>query len=400
MSLRELFLMCFGALRGHRLRSSLSALGIAIGVAAVVLLTAIGEGARLHILGQFTQFGTNILEVSPGKTETIGLPFVLGGTTRKLTLEDALALERVRGVRDVCPVAMGQARVEARGRGRSVYAFGVTPELSAVWQVDVRQGSFWPDRDPRRGAPVALLGPGLKRELFGERNAIGEFVRAAGTRLRVIGVMEPKGRILGFDMDDVIYVPVATCMQMFNMDELSEIDVTYTHSSRTDEVVEAIRATLIERHRGHEDFTITTQAGMLAVFARIMDAITLAVAALAGISLLVGAIGIVTTMWISVGERTHEIGVLRAIGATAKQVHRIFLFEAMLLSGLGGLAGLAGGYGLALLGRALVPGMPVQVSSSYAAATLGVSLVAGIVSGVLPARRAARMDPIRALRAE
>ena len=400
MRTRDLASLCLGALTQHRLRTALSMLGIAIGVAAVILLTSIGEGAKTYILAEFTQFGTNILEVAPGKTETVGIPGVLGGTTRKLTIDDAMELYRVDGVQEVCPVAMGQARVEARGLGRSVYLFGVTPNMPEVWSIDVRQGSFWPDGDPRRGASVAVLGPKVKRELFGEENAIGQFVRAAGTRLRVIGVMEPKGQILGFDMDDVVYLPVATAMRMFDLDELVEIDVTYSHGSLTDAVVDGIRGVLMERHEGHEDFTITTQAGMLEVFGKIMNVITLAVAAIAGISLLVGAIGILTMMWITVGERTHEIGLLRAIGATSAQVQRLFLVEALALAGLGGALGLAVGLGVAGLLQLAVPALPVRTPIDYAVVALIVSGAVGLASGVMPARRAAKLDPIEALRAE
>jgi len=400
MQTADLVGLCLGALREHRLRTGLSMLGIAIGVAAVILLTSIGEGARTYIVKEFTQFGTNIIKISPGKTETVGLPGVLGGTTRKLTIDDGEELYRVAGVLEVCPVALGQARVEANGKGRSINIYGVTPNMPRVWKIDIRQGSFWPAGDPRRGAQMAVLGPRVKRELFGEANPIGEFIRAAGTRLRVVGVLEPKGQVLGFDMDDIVYVPVATGMQMFNLDEVLEIDVTFAHESLGDEIVERIREVLIQRHDGHEDFTITTQAGMLEVFGKIMNVVTLAVSAIAGISLLVGAIGILTMMWISVGERTHEIGVVRAIGATSRQVQSLFLAEAIVLAMLGGLLGLVLAASIVGLLSLLVPGLPIQTPVEYAVAAIAVSAFAGLISGVAPARRAAEMDPIVALRAE
>ena len=172
----------------------------------------------------------------------MGLPGVLGGTTHKLTLDDAEALERLPSVQKVVPLAFGQARVEGNGRGRSVFIYGVTSDVPEVWKFEVGQGSFLPPGDPRRGSAVAVLGPKLKRELFGEENALGEFVRIAGTRLRVIGVMAPKGRILGFDIDDAAYVPVTTAMQMFNLDELQEIDVLFAHEGLTQRVEAGIRA--------------------------------------------------------------------------------------------------------------------------------------------------------------
>ncbi len=389
-----------GAVRSHRLRSFLSMLGIAIGVSAVILLTSIGEGTRRYMIAEFTQFGTNILQINPGKTETFGLPGVLGGTTHKLTLDDAQVLERVPGVQKIVPLAIGQARVEGGGRGRSVFVYGATSEVPAVWKFEVGQGSFLPPGDPRRGSSVAVLGPTLKRELFGEDNALGKFVRVAGSRLRVIGVMAPKGRILGFDIDDAVYVPVATAMQLFNLDEVAEIDVLFAHEGLTDAVVAGITRVLSERHAGKVDFTITTQTAMLEVFGNVMDVITMAVGAIGGISLLVGAIGILTMMWISVNERVHEIGLIRALGASAAHVQRLFLLEATILTVLGGALGIVLGLGIAGVLRLVLPGMPVYTPLGYIAAALLVSLVTGLLSGVLPARRAASLHPVDALRAE
>jgi len=400
MSLRDLFSLALSAVAAHRLRSALSMVGIAIGIAAVLLLTSIGEGTRRYILAQFTQFGTNILAVNPGKTKTVGIPGVLGGTTHKLTLDDAEALLRLPGVERVVPLAMGTARVEAGERGRSVYVYGVNREVPAVWKIAVRRGRFWPPGDPRRGSPVALLGPTLKRELFGEAPALGRFVRIADTRFRVIGVMAPKGRMLGFDIDDAAYIPVATAMRIFNLDELLEIDVLFAHAGLTDQVEAAVRRRLTENHGGNEDFTITTQTAMLEVFGNVMDVITLSVGAIAAISLLVGAIGILTMMWIAVGERTGEIGLVRALGATRGQVQLLFLVEAGALSTVGGAVGLVGGLGVAALLRTTVPGLPVETPPGLALLALVVSLTTGVVAGVWPARRAATLDPVEALREE
>jgi putative ABC transport system permease protein len=389
-----------GAVSSHRLRSFLSILGIAIGIAAVIILTSIGEGTRRYMLDQFTQFGTNVLAINPGKVETVGIPGVFGGTTHKLTLEDAEAIRRVPGVQEVAPMAMGQARVEGGGRGRSVFIYGATSALPEVLKFQIGQGSFLPPGDPRRGSMVAVLGPKLKRELFGDENALGRFVRIADFRLRVIGVMAPKGRILGFDLDDAAYVPVATVMRMFNLDELQEIDVSFAHEGLSEVVAERVRAVVTERHGGREDFTLMTQSEMLRVFDRVMDTITTAVAAIAGVSLLVGAIGVFTMMWITVGERVSEIGLLRAIGATSGEVHGLFLLEAVVLTVLGGALGVLAGVGVTLLARLALPGLPVYTPLEYVAAALLVSALTGLLAGVLPARRAASLDPVEALRAE
>jgi putative ABC transport system permease protein len=396
----DLLRLSTGAMRGHPTRSVLSMLGIAIGVMAVVLLTSLGEGARRFIVAQFSQFGTNVIAINPGKTETMGIPGAFGGTTRKLTIEDSEAIARLPDVTRVVPMAMGQARVEGGGRGRSVFIYGTTSTLPEVFSFEIGQGSFLPPGDPRRGGSVAVLGPRLKRELFGEDNALGQFVRVAGARLRVIGVMAPKGRMLGFDIDDAAYIPAATAMRLFNLDELQEIDVLFAHEGLTDRVAERVRHVLTERHGGKEDFTLTTQTEMLEVFGRVMDVITLSVAMIAGISLLVGAIGIFTMMWISVGERVGEIGLLRALGATARQVLFIFLAEALLLTSLGGTVGLVLGLAIMLLMRVLAPGIPLQAPVEYVLAALGMSAVAGVLSGVSPARRAAGLEPVEALRAE
>jgi putative ABC transport system permease protein len=395
----DLIRLALGAVRAHRLRSFLSMLGIAIGVAAVILLTSIGEGTRVYVLSQFTQFGTNIMAVNPGKSKTLGIPGVLGGSQRKLTLDDAEALARIPGIETMVPVTMGLARVEAGGRARSVSVLGATPDLPTLWRFGARQGSFWPKGDPRRGSAVAVLGPKLARELFGAASPLGELVRIAGGRFRVIGVMQPKGQMMGFDVDDIAIVPVASALALFNQDELFEIDLIYSNMNETARVAAEVRRVLAVRH-GEEDFTVTTQAAMLDVFGKVMDVITMAVGAIASISLLVGATGILTMMWIAVGERVGEIGLLRALGASAVQVQAMFLAEAMALATLGGLAGIAIGLGLGALLRLAVPGLPVETPVRYVLAGLATSVATGLVAGVAPARRAAALDPIEALRAE
>jgi len=400
IDLPDLLRLGSGAMRGHPLRSLLSMLGIAIGVAAVILLTSLGEGARRYLVDEFSQFGTDVLTVNPGKTETSGMPGVFGGTTHKLTIDDAEALARSPLFEAVVPIAMGQARVEGGGRGRSVPVYGVTSEMPRVMKFGVGQGEFLPPGDPRRGGSVAVLGPKLKRELFGEQNALGRFVRIAGARLRVIGVMTPKGRALGMDIDDAAYVPVATAMRLFDLEELQEIDLVFPHEGREAEAIEAARSILIERHRGEEDFTIIAQSEMLEVFGRVMDVVTLGVSVIAGISLLVGSIGIFTMMWISVGERVAEIGLMRALGATAGQVRDLFLCEAILLTTTGGVAGLLMGLLLAMVVRWLLPALPARAPFEYVIAALAMSALAGLLSGVGPARRAAALEPVEALRAE
>jgi putative ABC transport system permease protein len=396
----ELIRFVGGALRGQRLRSFLSALGVAIGVAAVILLTSLGKGTRDYIVDQFTQFGTSLIAINPGKVETFGIPGIFGGTTHKLTIDDAEELRRIPGVNEVVPVVWGPARVEGGGRSRSVFLFGVGWQAAEAWRFTVGQGSFLPRMDPRRRGSYAVLGTKLARELFGDRSPLGQRVRVSGWSLLVVGVMEPKGQMVGFDFDDTGYIPVATAMDLFNVDELHEVDVVAASNDVITDVEEGIRTLLMGRHRGEEDFTITTQTEMLATFDRVIGIITVAVSGIAGISLLVGAIGILTVMWISVRERTAEIGLLRALGVERSTVQRLFLMESVLLAMAGGALGLTAGFGVAILLRTLVPGLPMRTPLEAVLAALAMSLVVGVLSGVAPARRAAGLDPIDALRAE
>ena len=400
MDLIELLRFVGGAIRGQRLRSFLSALGVAIGVAAVILLTSLGEGTRDYIVGQFTQFGTSIIAVNPGKVKTLGMPGALGGTTHKLTIDDAEALRRIPEVEEVVPVAFGQARVEGGGRGRSVFIQGVGWEAARAFRLKVSQGSFLPRMDPNRRSSYAVLGTKLSQELFDDASPLGKRVRIGGYTFLVIGVMEAKGQMMGFDMDDTAYVPVASAMDLFDVDELVEIDVVASGTDVIAEVVEGIRAVLMARHRGEEDFTITTQTEMLETFGKIIGMLTIAVSGIAGVSLLVGAMGILTIMWISVHERTNEIGLLRALGVSRGTVQGLFLLESVLLAVAGGALGLAAGLGIAGLGRAALPNLPLSTPPLAIVAALAMCLLVGIVSGVAPARRAADLDPVEALRTE
>lgn len=400
MKTRDLVLLTGGAVTAHRLRSVLTTLGVVIGIASVILLTSIGEGTRRYILASFTQFGTNILIIHPGKTMTTGSPGALGGTIRKLTIDDAEALARIPGVEHVCPVSFGMGKVEWGERGRDVFIVGVTASAPDVWKFGVRQGRFLPEGDPRRSTPLAVLGPKTKRELFGERNALGEHVRVAGRRYLVIGVMEPKGNVLGMDLDDRVWVDTAAGLDLFNRDGLVEIDLTYSNPDIADRVVRDVTRILKERHDGEEDFSVTTQDAMLSVLGKVLGVISAAVGGIAAISLLVGAIGILTMMWISVNERVGEIGLAKALGATREQILLLFLGEATLLSLAGGALGVGIGMGIAaLLGQA-IDGLHVHTPARFVLMALSVSLAVGLLSGVLPARRAASMDPVEALRAE
>jgi putative ABC transport system permease protein len=388
-----------GSVVAHRMRALLTALGIAVGVAAVVLLTSIGEGVRQFVVAEFTQFGTNIVNVTPGTTQTMGGSIGVFGTVRPLTIDDAEALRRVPYMTASVPVVQGNAEVEGNGRKRRVTVYGVGHEFADAFRFEVASGTFLPPDDPRAPRNLAVLGAKMKEQLFGDANALGANVRVGSERYRVVGVMRAKGTMIGFDLDDTVYVPAARALELFDRDSLFEIDVLYEETAPVDEVVAGIRRVLVARH-GDEDFTITTQQQMLDTLGSVLGVLTFAVAALGSISLLVGAVGIFTIMTIAVRERTAEVGLLRALGAGRRQVLSLFLAEAVVLSLFGGFAGLLFGATVAwLLGEA-VSQLPVSFSTLFMGLALGLSVVIGLVAGILPAMSAAKLDPVEALRAE
>jgi putative ABC transport system permease protein len=401
MNTRDLIQLTVEGFRAHRMRYGLSALAIVIGVSAVVLLSSIGEGTRLAIVGQFTQFGTTIVGVHTGKVETSGIPTsAIGGTVRPLSLGDARAMTRVPGVTAVVPVSYGSANVQAGRRARRVIVYGVSADAPEVWKMPVRSGQFIPRMDFDRRMFVAVLGPKLAREIFPDRNPVGAAIRVGETRFRVIGVMEAKGDFLGSDLDDVAYVPVANALRMFNRVGLIEVDCLAASPEAVDPVVERIQRLMIDRHQGRDDVTIVTQADALAVIDRILGIVTSVVAAIAGISLFVGGIGILTVMWIVVNERETEIGLVKAIGASRRQILRWYLFEAAVVALGGGLLGLLAGWAGGRLLAALIPGISTSTPTGVVVAALLTALSVGLLAGIGPAIRAARLDPLGALRGE
>ena len=395
----DLSRLAAGAVTAHRSRSFLTALGIAVGIAAVVLLTSIGEGVHRFVLQEFSQFGTNIIAVTPGKTETFGISGAQVSNVRPLSLDDSVALGRLEQVVAVMPVVQGNAEVESGGRTRRTMILGVGSELPRVWSMDVSAGRFLPADDQRAPRAFVVLGAKVRSELFGNRNPLGQRLGVGGRRFRVIGVMESKGQFLGFDLDDAVYVPAGKALELFDRDSLMEIDLVYRAGASAESVRKGIERLLRARH-GSEDFTVTTQQQMLDVLGSILDVLTFAVAALGGISLFVGGVGILTIMTIAVRERRSEIGLLRAIGARRGQVLRLFLLESLLLSAIGGFVGLVLGLGLAIAIKFLVPSLPVHPSLEYALLAELLALVIGLTAGVLPARHAAGLQPLDALRAE
>jgi len=399
MSTNDLIKLTFHSIRAKWLHSLLTGLGIAVGIAAVILLTSLGEGLQRFVLAEFTQFGTNLVGINPGRITTMGSPLGILGSERLLTLDGAAALREIPQVEAVVPMIYGNGEVEFEGRRRRITLYGVGSQMDRAFRMRVRSGRFLPDDNPRAARPYVVLGHTTKIELFGSQNPLGKRIRIGNIPCRVIGVMESKGQILGFDMDDTVYLPAMRVLDLFNRDGLMEIDILYSEGARPEEVVENIRRRLISRH-GQEDFTITTQAQMLDVLGSVLDMLTAAVGTLGGISLLVGCVGILTVMTIAVRERTAEIGLLRALGATKTTILIFFLAEATILAGLGGVAGLILGIGGAWLLHLFIPALPVHTPWSYVIIAEILAACIGLLAGGLPARHAALLDPVQALRSE
>ncbi len=399
MYFRDFLTLTTSSFLNSRMRSFLTGLGIAIGIAAVILLTSIGEGLHQFVLAEFSEFGTNLITVQPGKTQTQGSNVGVIGSIRQLTLDDAEALRHLPYVENVNPGLMGNAELKANGKSRRTTVFGEGRNFSSAFTMKVQSGSFWTDEDNEQARALVVLGTKVRQELFSGQNPLGQYLRIGGQRYRVIGVMESKGQILGMDMDDAVFIPAARGMELFNRPGLMEINVSYRADVDAKTVTRIITERLKELH-GREDFTTISQEQALEVLSSVLNVITFAVGALGGISLLVGAVGILTIMTMAVTERTAEIGLLRALGAREKQVLMLFLGEAIMLSALGGVLGLVIGIGVAQGLHLLIPALPVHTPWLYAALAELTAVTIGLAAGVAPAMRAARLDPVEALHAE
>ena len=380
-------------------RTALLLLAMAIGVAAVVVLTSLGEGARRYVTGEFAALGTNMLIVIPGRSETTGgaAAIVVGQTPRDLTLDDARALYRHYSVDSVAPLVIGSAAVTWGGLERETPVFGATEEMLELRHWEMSQGVFLPGGDWDRPQSVCVIGENLRREIFGNTPPLGQWLRVGDRRFRVIGVLGSEGRSIGIDTQDLVILPVTSAIVLFDAPSLFRILVGATSRDAMDAAARHIRTTIAARHQGEEDITVITQDAVLATFDRIFGALTMTLAGIAGISLAVAGVLIMNVMLVSVSQRTGEIGLLKAIGAPRRQIVLLFLTEAVLLSLLGAALGLAVGFGGSeLIGR-LYPALPVGPPAWAIAAAVIVAVLSGLVFGSLPARRAAHLDPVIAL---
>lgn len=399
MNFPDLLRLAGDSLLRSRVRSAMLLIAMAIGVAAVIVLTGLGEAARRYVAGEFQSLGTRLIIVLPGRSETTGLqPGLFSGETpRDLTIQDAAALRGIPDVDRVAPLVVGSAPISARGREREVPVLGATAEYLDILGTPLAQGEFLPPGVADVDLAVAVIGDNVRRELFNDAPAVGAIIRVAERRFRVIGVLADEGRSLGFDTQELVIVPVASAQALFDTESLFRILVqTRTRDSLT-AVRDRIAAAIRDRHQGEEDVTVVTQDALLATFDRIFIALTLTLAGIASISLAVAGVLVMNVMLVSVSQRTPEVGLLKAIGATRRQITVIFLTEAILLSLAGASAGLAVGIGASWGVRQLYPALPLSAPAwAYALAVI-TAIASGVVFGLLPARRAARLDPVVAL---
>ncbi len=394
--------IAWDALKSNPLRSLLTMSGIIIGVMSVILLVSVGEGARSYLIEQFAGLGTNVLMVQPGKTETMGgFGAGVGGAEHPLTLRDAEALEKLcPSLSGVSAVVLGSGPVRFGNRTRNVLVMGVEEDYPTIRHIGADLGSFLTREQVRGRRRVAVVGRTVVRELFGAENPLGQAVTVAGSRYRVVGITEPKGQSLGLDIDDIAFIPVTAAQDLFRMDRLGQILTQVESSDRAPQAMAEIRSVLTHRHNGVEDFTVVSQEAMLQTFGNIARMMTFFLGIIAAISLAVGGIGIMNILLVSVGERTREIGLRKALGARRQDILFQFLTEAVTLSLAGGTVGIALGVGIALLVHRLAESVPVRVEPQIVLVSFLFSMAVGVFFGVYPARKAAELDPIEALRHE
>ncbi len=385
------------AARGVPLRTFLMVLAMSIGVAAVVVLTALGDGARRYVVNEFASLGSSLVIVLPGRSETGGFNPVnaITSTPRDLTVEDSQALTRAPAVLRTAPIAVGTSEAVWNGKLRDVTLVGTSADYLKLRRMVLAQGRFLPAEEPNAG--VAVIGAKIQTELFGATPAIGQVLRIGDRRMRVIGVLGQSGQGLGMNADEIVILPVAVAQAMFNSNTLFRILVEAKDRSLIEQAKAQVLAILKARHDGEEDVTVITQDAVLATFDRILSTLTYGVAGIAAISLAVAGILVMNVMLVAVTQRTAEIGLLKALGAEGRAIRNLFLAEAALLSAAGAVAGYLLGVAGAFALRTALPVLPAYPPNWAVVAALITALVTGLLFGVLPANRAARLDPVEAL---
>lgn len=387
------------ALHRQRFRSIMLLTAVGLGVGAVVVLTALGEGARGYVMGEFAYLGKDTVILYPGRKETTGgMPPLTGAAARAITLDEITVLGRtVPGITDLAPLVMGNGPVSYKSRERDSIVVGTTAALFDIRQMEIGQGSNLPDTPLNESQPVAVIGQKLKQELFDSRRAIGQWVRLRDYRFRVIGVLSGSADSFGADLSEAIFIPVASAQSVFNVHGVFRVMLKVEENYQVEAVKNAISQRMQELHDGEQDVTVTSPDAMLSTFDDILQVMTLAVAGIAAISLVVSGILVMNVTLMSVKQRTAEIGLLKAVGAPAAQVRTLFLTEATLIATAGALLGMLVGTLVVALGKQLYPSVPfvTPVWALWAAFSLAVGTA--LVFAWLPAQQAAAMEPVDAL---
>jgi putative ABC transport system permease protein len=400
MDIIESVKMAVTTLTSNKLRSTLTMLGIIIGNASVVAMIGIGQGAQNFMVGKLESFGANRLIVFNSREDTEG---IVEEQESRLVLTDAAAIaEQVPAVTDVSPAIQSQFAITYNSKQVSAMSFGTTPEFLSVVNFTVAKGQFLSQADLQQNSQVVALGPDLARKLFGSENPVGKEVRIKNLSFLVIGVMQPKGSFAGDNPDEWALVPITTmASQLAGRKSPYGIPVDYIQATAKDQA--SIRTAafqinnVLTRVHGKKDFTVVASKSFQDLIGQVTGALSLMLAAIAGISLLVGGIGIMNIMLVSVTERTGEIGLRKAIGATQREILTQFIIEAIILSVAGGVIGTAVGVGGSMVVGVVTPLKPTVPVSAIVLA-MGVSGSIGLIFGVVPARQAAKLDPIVALR--
>jgi putative ABC transport system permease protein len=399
MKIADILGFTWQALLGHRARSAMMVLAIVIGVSSVIVLTSLSESVRSFVASEFASLGTHLLIVIPGRSETKGFaPGIFSGETpRDLTLADANALLRSPGVGRVAPVILGSATVSFGVFSRDSPILGSTHSLLQLRRWRMAQGAFLPRMDIEKTSPICVIGANLRSELFGHRSPIGQWLRIGQYRFRVVGVLASEGRSIGLDVQDLIIIPAANAQMVFNTSSLFRIMVEVQHREDMERIQQDINTIITARHQGENDITVITQDAVLATFDKVFRALTLAVGGIAAISLAVAGVLIMNIMLIAVAQRTAEIGLLKALGASEAKVSYLFLTEALVLTAVGAAVGVMVGL-LSVTGISYwYPKLLTSVPLWSVCGTVILALVIGLLFGTLPARRAAKLDPIIAL---
>ncbi|PPD22180.1 MAG: peptide ABC transporter permease [Methylomonas sp.] len=398
MLLTDTLLNALHSIKSQFLRTGLIILAMSIGVTSVTVLIALSESARRYIINEFETLGTHLVIVLPGRTETTGgAPPLFGETPRDLTLADAASLLHSPHIAAIAPLTIGLAPVTAEGLERETNVFGSTHDLLRVRHLAMAQGSFLPKSELNDAASVCVIGQTIRQELFANTPPLGQWLRINDRRYRVIGVLASEGESIGVDFDEMVIIPVASAQALFDTQSLFRILIETKSRDAMFKAIDDVKNIIKLRHEGEDDITVITQDSVVGAFNKILTALTIAVACIGGVSMVVAGVLVMNVMLISVTQRTAEIGLLKALGATQTQIQRLFLAEAIVLSFMGAILGLIIGRLVMTVLQVAYPSFPISLPNWGLVSAIVVSILTGLVFGVLPARKAARLDAIAAL---